>query len=113
MPASVSLNVSVSMAESIMLRRVGVSTHPIHKMVMNLWGHPDHHDSPQSISTDNIKGLGQICGVQANIFFLTILLELFSRDHVNCLLFGNYIGSLAGDLSQDVRQLSSTLACDG
>ena len=41
------------------------------------------HDSPKAISTDGVKGRGQIDkgGLQVSILFLTFLLELSGSEH--------------------------------
>ena len=111
MPTSVSLKASISMAENIMLKRVGARTHPcftpfahrewlgylttvlnssqhaIMKLLYNgneFLGASIHcHDSPKAISTYSVKGLGQIDigGIQVSILLLTLLLELSSSKH--------------------------------
>ena len=50
------------------------------------WASVLHHDFPKTLSTNSVKGLGQIDigGVQVDILFLTFLLKLScSKHHVD------------------------------
>ena len=50
------------------------------------WAAVLHHGSPQTLSTNSVKGLGQIDigGVQVSVLFLTLLLQLpGSKHHVD------------------------------